>query len=71
MSDTAIAKKIRAMERRRTRERICTGCRKPEDREIGPIHSSLPCERCGAEPCHGFVVGEMWLGPSKRFNNAF
>jgi hypothetical protein len=38
------------------RLRVCENCIQPRDRELGWIHSALPCERCGVVPCAGVVV---------------
>lgn len=40
------------------RRRLCTACvAKGEHRHvIGHLYSELPCEACGAKPCHGAMV---------------
>ena len=48
---------------REGRKRVCFGCQRPEDDALGLVHSELPCERCGAVPCHGIVTNGA-LGPS-------
>lgn len=38
------------------RLRVCAPCSKPSDELLGGVSSDLPCDRCKAKPCVGFIV---------------